>query len=281
MPKFIIANWKANKNWTEVESWLNQFKQGFGELAQRLQQSVETQTSTQNQASHNQAQGAANQAQVAIAPAYPFLAKVSLDLWQTQEDWGQLPGVALTTAVQDLSPYGQGKYTGAVCAQNLMTETGSLAKFVLLGHSERRTHFEEDCVMIARKVRQAVEFGLRPVLCLDQPYFFKQAEAFAELGLDLIKIQDQLLLAYEPVNAIGSGQSVDPAHAQQIKQQLLEIYPSVPVLYGGSVQADNVASYLAVVDGTLIGTAALEASSFVEIIATTISHTQSGHVRQV
>lgn len=176
----------------------------------------------------------------------------------------------------------QGAYTGETSAKMLKAEG---AEFVLLGHSERRTYYAESDAVVAAKCRQALAQQLTPVLCVGETLEEREAgEAqsliarqlnvvYQALGADMSK----LLIAYEPVWAIGTGKTATPEQAQEIhgfiRQCLQEnlgndASQSMLVLYGGSVKASNAAALFAKddIDGALVGGASLIANEFANII---------------
>jgi triosephosphate isomerase len=159
-----------------------------------------------------------------------------------------------------------------------------LCQYVILGHSERRQLFGETDDLVNRKVKASLEHGLRPIVCVGESseqrdsgdaYAFVEAQVRA--GLEGIGFTSDLVVAYEPVWAIGTGRAATPELAQEmlghIRSVLTSLYGQesandVPLLYGGSVNASNVADYLAQPDlnGALVGGASLSAESFVDIV---------------
>ncbi len=175
-----------------------------------------------------------------------------------------------------------GAYTGEVSA----TQLRGLVKYALVGHSERRHIFHEHARDLGRKVQAAIRNGIRPVLCVgetasERAYGETQDILHDQLiaGLANVTSEDmaQVIIAYEPVWAIGTGENATPADTRtavrQVRRQIKDLFGSniaadVPVLYGGSVSADNAASYLALeeVDGLLIGGASLDSRQFATIV---------------
>lgn len=164
----------------------------------------------------------------------------------------------LKIGVQDISAYPPGAYTGEVNGYNLQQMAISYA---LVGHSERRRYIGETSQLIAKKVAQALDFNITPIVCLDKEQVIEQAELIPA------NQRQQLIVAYEPVHAISTfGGQEDPlpttlAEVAKIKEHFGE---SVPVLYGGSVNPDNSLVYLQQesIAGILVGSASLEPSTF-------------------
>jgi triosephosphate isomerase (TIM) len=182
---------------------------------------------------------------------------------------------------QDLSPHDKGAYTGDVSGP-MLAKLG--CAYVLAGHSERRRYHEEDDALVNCKVKAALRNGLTPVLCIgeslavrreDKQLGFCLGQLDAGLaGLSAEQVAD-LVIAYEPVWAIGTGKTATSQQAQQahdfIRRRIAakdaQVAARVPILYGGSVKAANAAELFAMpdVDGGLIGGASLVAEEFVSI----------------
>lgn len=160
--------------------------------------------------------------------------------------------------VQDISPWSAGAYTGAVSARNL---EGFKVKYAIVGHSERRHYFHETNQDVANKVSQCLENGITPIVCVDADYVQSQANA--------IKTEElaRCLVAYEPLTAIGSGENQPVAEVEPIIRQIRQVFGIQSVIYGGSVNPDNVADYLQVTDGVLVGTDSLDAGVFSQLVA--------------
>jgi triosephosphate isomerase len=225
MQKSIIANWKSNKTLSEVAYWLNNFPSN--EESRRTLSSLE----------------------IILAPPYPFLALAHSIIVERQ-----LP---IKLAVQDLSAFGSGAYTGEVAAFNLQ-DLG--VQYAIVGHSERRRYLAESSQLVADKVEEALKWQIKPILCLDKPYFAEQARFLSSDALAACA------LAYEPVAAIGSGLIEEPGNLLMIRKELASLYGAKTLIYGGSVNADNVASFLKVCDGVLVGTASPDLSDFVDLL---------------
>lgn len=159
----------------------------------------------------------------------------------------------LMAGVQDLSSFGIGAYTGEEPAQLL----NQFADLAILGHSERRENFGETNGLIAQKVRQALENNIMPLVCV------QNEETLVPDGCKLV--------AYEPIWAIGSGLADTPQNANEVAKKLKTKYgEDISVLYGGSVNADNVKTFVTQenISGVLIGSASLPAEEFLKICKT-------------
>ena len=219
-----------------------------------------------------QAVSSATEHELAIFPPYPWL-----DLCA-----GILGGAEgrVRLGAQACHPERGGAFTGAVAA-SMLAEAG--CHFVLCGHSERRHVFGEEDVFVAGSMRAALEAGLTPVLCVGETAEERAAGKTEQVlahqldaGLAVLAgPDDPLVLAYEPVWAIGSGNPASPEEADHAHRFLRErVGASAPdraaalrILYGGSVKAANIGGFLAVpdVDGALIGGAALDPEGFAGI----------------
>jgi triosephosphate isomerase (TIM) len=177
-----------------------------------------------------------------------------------------LAGTEIAVAAQNVHWEGDGAYTGEVSAP-MLRELGVYGTIV--GHSERRQYFGETDETVGNRVRAALEAGLFVIACIGETEEERErgeTEEVLRRQLSALEPDDNLVLAYEPVWAIGTGKTATPETAQQahafIKSQL-----EAPVLYGGSVKPDNAAELLAQadVDGALVGGASLELESFTAI----------------
>lgn len=213
--------------------------------------------------------GSAPRACVAVCVPFPYLGEVS----------AALSGSAIAVGSQDVSAHAQGAYTGEVSGA-MVREFG--ATYVIVGHSERRSYHCESDQLVADKAKAALAQGLVPIVCVGETLAERdagQTEAVVarqlkavtdSLGVDLARV----LVAYEPVWAIGTGKTASPAQAQAVhaflRARLMAAQASaasVPLLYGGSVKPDNAAELFAQPDinGGLIGGASLKAADFVAI----------------
>lgn len=160
---------------------------------------------------------------------------------------------------QDVSPFPPGNYTGAVNARQLK-DFG--VEYCIVGHSERRRWFGETNQMVALKCRELLEAGIIPILCLDLDY--------AQAQMAALEIDDQspLVVAYEPVESIGTGNPQPTNLVSEALGKLPSLVGNFPILYGGSVTSQNAADYLSVpgISGLLVGGASLSAHEFANII---------------
>lgn len=186
-------------------------------------------------------------------------------------------GPDLVIGGQNLHQAAEGAFTGELSASH-WTDVG--ARSVLIGHSERRQLFAETDEIVAQKLSAALAGGLQPVLCVGETLAERQAgaaEATVVAQLEAVrgsfKAQAPITVAYEPVWAIGTGETASPEQAQAMHAVIrrwlaaLGADESTPLLYGGSVKADNAQSLFAQpdIDGGLIGGASLTAASFAAI----------------
>lgn len=193
-------------------------------------------------------EGLSESLKVLIAPSYCHLQLVS-------EQITTIKNTALAT--QDLSQFSAGSYTGAVSTVNL---GGFSVEYSILGHSERRRYFHETDSDVAMKIDQAVNNGITPIVCVDKEYIESQAMSIDKSYLE------KCIVAYEPLSAIGSGENEDVGKVRQVVEKIKSIFGNVPVIYGGSVNDMNVAEYLLVSDGVLVGSASLDLNSFWKIL---------------
>ncbi|MDQ3988478.1 MAG: triose-phosphate isomerase [Actinomycetota bacterium] len=185
---------------------------------------------------------------------------------------------------QDLSPKDSGAFTGDVSGP-MLAKLG--CSYVVVGHSERREHHGEDDDLVGSKVRAAFKHGITPILCVGEGLEVREAGGHVEhcttqllaacKGLKADQVAT-LVVAYEPIWAIGTGRVATPADAQEVCHALrgalaekcgAEVAEAVRVLYGGSVKAGNIAEIVEQpdVDGALVGGASLDADGFAELCA--------------
>jgi len=212
--------------------------------------------------------------EVAVLPPFTALRSV-----QTLIDGDKL---RLSYGAQDLSPYDSGAYTGDISGP-MLAKLG--CDYVLAGHSERRRYHGETDEVVNTKVQAALRSGLTPILCVGESLAVRQAghqveHGVAQLAAALKGVPSDavagMVIAYEPIWAIGTGEVASPADAQEIsshiRSRISEIHDAetaagVRILYGGSVKPDNVAPIMAQpdIDGALVGGASLDAGQFAQI----------------
>ena len=208
-------------------------------------------------------------ADVAVCAPFPYLSEVALTLQGKRVGWG----------AQDCSAHESGAYTGEVSAA-MLAEFG--CKYVIVGHSERRAYHAESDQLVADKAKIALAHHLIPIVCVGETL----AEREAERTDAVVKRQmsavvhtlghciSQIVVAYEPVWAIGTGRTATPEQAQAVHALLrTQLHAATPkshemqILYGGSVKPDNAATLFSQpdIDGGLIGGASLKAADFAAI----------------
>jgi triosephosphate isomerase len=194
-----------------------------------------------------------------------------------------LEGSSIKLGAQNMYFEENGAYTGEVSA-SMLKSAG--CEYVILGHSERRTIFGESDEMINKKIKKALSTGLKPIFCVGELLEEREAGITKEVvnrqvltGLKDITVEEMksIIIAYEPVWAIGTGKTATPAQAQEVHKyirDLIEIQYSleaaldIVIQYGGSVKPDNAKELLSQpdIDGALVGGACLKAESFMGII---------------
>ncbi len=210
---------------------------------------------------------------VMIAPTYTALAPVA----------DKLEDSPLIIGAQNLFWEKEGAYTGEISAEMIVSAG---CKCVIIGHSERRQYFNETDETVNKKLKAAISARLIPVMCVGETEAEREAEkTFSVLdkqvkkGLEGLPSEDlkSLIIAYEPVWAIGTGKTATSEQAQEVhkylRNQLESIFDtafanSIRILYGGSVKPDNVAELMAMedIDGALVGGASLDPETFNKIV---------------
>lgn len=243
--KIIAANWKMHKDLAET----NEF---FTFLKERL---PNTQT------------------EVLIAPSYT-------NLWHAFEATREFP---VEIIAQNVHHENQGAFTGEISAA-MLKSVG--IKTVIIGHSERREYFGEDDTLLKAKIKTALNNDMKVIFCIGEKLEQRKANTHFELIksqiqnvlFDLDKSDwNQIVLAYEPVWAIGTGETASPEQAQEMHQFIRkelaanfgeDIANQISILYGGSVKPDNAKALFTQpdIDGGLVGGASLDVNSFIDII---------------
>jgi triosephosphate isomerase len=193
---------------------------------------------------------------VAVCPPFTGLAPAVQALADTE----------IAVAAQNVHWEAEGAYTGEISAP-MLVELGVYGAIV--GHSERRQYFGETDEAVGRRAAAALDAGLSVIACvgeLEEEREAGETEAVLRRQVETLEVHDNLVLAYEPVWAIGTGKTATPETAQQAHAFIKSLL-DVPVLYGGSVKPENAGELLAQpdVDGALVGGASLKVDSFVAI----------------
>ena len=241
--KLIAGNWKMNGSLAANEALLKALIAGTAEVA----------------------------CDVAVAVPSPYLAQVQ----------ALTAGTAIAVAAQDVSAHESGAYTGEVSVA-MLKDFG--VRYALVGHSERRQYHGETDAIVAEKAQRALAAGVTPVVCVGETLQEREAgmtEAVVKRQLAAVihlngHCISEIVVAYEPVWAIGTGRTASPEQAQAVhavlRTQLAaasEHADRIRLLYGGSMNAANAAQLLAQrdIDGGLVGGASLKAPDFLQIIA--------------
>jgi triosephosphate isomerase len=247
-PKFVAGNWKMRMTAVAARQLASAVVHGIG---------------------------SERRVTVAVFPPFPYLALVG----------DVLRGSTVALGAQNLYPEQEGAFTGEV-SPAMLVDVGCTS--VILGHSERRRKpdLAESDAFINRKVHAALAAGLRPIVCVGETLEEREAKhtevvlgaqlAGSLAGLDAARMAG-VVLAYEPVWAIGTGRNAAPDQEQQVhaflRHRILELFgketaAALPILYGGSVKPGNAASLLRQpdVDGALVGGASLDADEFLAIV---------------
>lgn len=240
---FIAGNWKMNQSPSQAKK-----------LAEDLKSTIK-----------------AGSAEVAVCPPYLSI-PVTVEL---------LSGSGISVGAQDLHWEDDGAYTGKISV-SMIKDSG--CEYVIIGHSEQRQYFHETDETVNKKISKAIAGGLKPIICIGETLEEREANKTIQVvdtqlkgALQGITVDASVVIAYEPVWAIGTGKTATPDQAQEvhahIRSQLKELVGAVAdeirILYGGSMKPDNAAELLARtdIDGGLIGGASLKADSFQGIIA--------------
>jgi triosephosphate isomerase len=241
MQSYIVGNWKMNQSINEINT--------FFDFVNKQAENFQCESWIAPQAIH-------------IAPL----------LDKTQN---------IKIGAQNSAPHDKGAYTGEISPHSLK-ELG--ASFTIIGHSERRQFFKETHALINKKLEVALEAGLTVILCVgesvqdrndDKTFVVIEEQLREGLKSIIIPKEGSLIVAYEPVWAIGTGQSATPEQAQEVHEfirvQLKDTFPTsgaeIPILYGGSVKPDNIESLMAQrdINGALVGGASLNPEDFTKL----------------
>lgn len=215
---FIVANLKSFQIESEAKKWLEEFREI---------KNYETQFENKK---------------IIICPVFTLL-----PLFSSFVKENSLP---IDLGAQDVSPFDQGAYTGEVNAKQLK----DFCNYVLIGHSERRSNFNETEDVLTKKTELSIKYGLIPIFCIQHD------STYIPQGINVV--------AYEPTFAIGSGKPDTAENADLISSSVNSREKKYKILYGGSVNAQNVGSFTKKenISGVLIGGASLDVKEFIEII---------------
>ena len=211
--------------------------------------------------------------EIIVAPPFTALASVS----------SAISGSNIRLAAQDVHWEDSGAFTGEVSAP-MLKDVG--CDYVIIGHSERRQYFDETNESVNQKVKAALAHGLKPIICVGEQLEERESEQTEAVikrhvtgGIAGLSATDLLscVIAYEPVWAIGTGETATPDQAQEVHAFIrgllraahsAEVASQIRIQYGGSVKPENASALMAQpdVDGALVGGASLEASSFAQIV---------------
>ncbi len=221
--KYVIGNWKSNKGRESAQEWFSEFADLYRPV---------------------------DGLQVIVAPS--FICLHSLSEYVQALD---LKNISL--AAQDVSPFPKGSYTGAVAA-DMIRDT---VEYVIIGHSERRRYFHETSQDTANKMAEAVDAGIKPIVCIDQPYAMSQLTALNDIDCD------EMIIAYGPVEAMTARIPQQPKRVAEAVKFISQIQRERPVVYGGSLMPDNVDDYLSLpqLSGLFVGQSSLDPKSFAAI----------------
>lgn len=245
--KLIAGNWKMNNDLSESGSLINKLKDGLKNLELT--------------------------SEVVICPPFTSLFEASK----------LISGTKIKLGAQNLHQEENGAYTGEISAKMLRS---SGCEFVIIGHSERRTIFKESDELINQKINRALKNNLKPIFCVgelleerEKNITEKVIETQVTLGLRGFSAAElnSLVIAYEPVWAIGTGKTATPKQAEEVHQFIRsliknlfssEFAEKLRIVYGGSVKPENSKDLLSQnnIDGALVGGACLDAASFISII---------------
>src|SRR5215468_2649411 len=242
----VAGNWKMHRTGPEAVELIDQLKDGY----------------------------TAGRSEVMVAPPFTALEVVGR----------ALQGSSIVLGAQNVHWEPQGAFTGEVSAEMLKVLG---CAYVIVGHSERRQLFGETDSWVSKKARAVLHAGMRPVVCMGETLAERDGGRTLEVcatqlqgSLAGVAVEEMahVVLAYEPVWAIGTGRNATPAQAQEVhahvRESLVRLFgrpvgEAVRILYGGSVKADNAAELLGQpdVDGALVGGASLKAQEFLAIVA--------------
>ncbi len=242
----IAGNWKMNTTVSEAVALVNNMRPGLDKIAN---------------------------VDKVVCPPFVSLAAVRK----------LITGSSIKLGAQNIYFKEKGAYTGEISPLML----AELCKFVIIGHSERRQYFNETGEIVNKKIRAALKVGLKPILCIGEKLEENEAGRTEEVVTEQLRsslagldYSSGLIVAYEPIWAIGTGKAATGKQANEtiglIRHNIAELYDQgkaqdIRILYGGSVNADNAAEFMnqPEIDGALVGGASLKADQFLSIVKQT------------
>lgn len=244
--KYVIANWKENKNLDEAEIWLDEFIK----LSQSSPSLFEQ-----------------KEIKIVVCPSFPLI----ISLFQKLKELNYQSLITnyqlLSLGSQNISRFEKGAYTGEIS----VTMIKDFVDYAIVGHSERRKYFGETNEIVNEKIKLCLKHEVAPIVCvanLEQVRTIRSEKSKADLHFSPL-ISHLPLLAFEPIEAIGTGQPDTPEHAQKMAKKIKEIMgDDVAVVYGGSVNNGNVGEFVKQkdVEGVLVGKASLDPEEFYKIV---------------
>ncbi len=221
--RYVVGNWKCAKSFVEAVRWFDAFALKYRPV---------------------------DHLQVIISPPMIWLKSLADQL-------KSLGLAGVTLAAQDVSGFPPGNYTGAIAADML---TG-IADYALVGHSERRRYFHETSLDVTNKVSEAIDAGIKPIVCVDKAYAMSQLTSLSDMDTE------HMLIAYSPVDAMSYREPEAVEKVEEAARFISQIHPYRPIIYGGAIGMDNAHRYASAagIAGLIVGSASLDAESFNQV----------------